>query len=230
MTAPQETLSATPRLLDDTRNLMQQAMDDTEQLQKAVAGGRPWVGLGRVRGACGSSAAHRPAGRMPYYSGLQRDVPLDSRTWCGLCRSAAPHTFACGGCSIGACVPTGIDRSLWTLKLWKSPFAFLRCPMGVERSFLIVLHWLCSLRRDSTPGLNTAMSSTSSALELQSHKVGQLAHKLGQVQQDVTALKDTLYGNAVASAAAASAAVEGRPSEGGGGAGAAAVGGNSVRR
>lgn len=46
------------------------------------------------------------------------------------------------------------------------------------------------------------MTSTGSALELQSNKLGQLSHKLNGLHHDLASVKDTVYGSAATAAAA----------------------------
>ncbi|GFH22693.1 FeThRed_A domain-containing protein, partial [Haematococcus lacustris] len=50
-------------------------------------------------------------------------------------------------------------------------------------------------------GLNSALSSSSTALELQAHKLLQLGHRLQSSLSDVSALKEALYGSPAAGAA-----------------------------
>lgn len=47
-------------------------------------------------------------------------------------------------------------------------------------------------------GLNSAMSSTGSALEHQAHKLVALGHKITATQSDVVHLKDAMFGSGAA--------------------------------
>jgi len=68
-------------------------------------------------------------------------------------------------------------------------------------------------------GLNSALSATGSALELQAHKSGSLSHKLQQTVADVGRLRAMLYGEGPGGSASATAAAAARGADGGAGGG-----------